>query len=60
VAIDPFNVLDDRFNELWDDAAEPLGLFVAFLFGFSERLFNRLLGVAKSQVGRTLPEGEAG
>ena len=60
LADDPFNVLDDRFNELWDDATEPLGLFVAFVFGFSERLFNRLLGVAEGQIGRQLPEGEPG
>jgi hypothetical protein len=52
----PFDVLDDRFSELWSDPKKPLGLVLAFAFGFSERLFNRLLNSAVSLVGGSLPE----
>lgn len=52
----PFDVLDDRFGEMWDDASDTLGLFVAFVSGFSERFFNRLLGTAESQVTGALPQ----
>lgn len=55
----PFDVLSDHFAPLWDDATRPLGFLVAFVFGFSERLFNRLLGVAETQVGGKLPTEEA-
>jgi hypothetical protein len=56
LANDPFNVLSDHFAKPWDDATAPLGLALAFLFGFSERLFDRLLGVAVSQAGGELPK----
>lgn len=56
LANDPFNVLSDHFAKPWDDAAAPLGLLLAFVFGFSERLFDRLLGVAERQIGGKLPE----
>lgn len=56
----PFDVLDDRFGAAWDDVANRLGLVVAFFGGFSERLFNRLLGYADQQVGgRVVPKAES-
>ena len=55
LAGDPFNVLGDRFADLWDDATAPLALVMAFIFGFSERLFNRVLSLAETEVGGVLP-----
>jgi hypothetical protein len=55
LAGDPFNVLGDRFADLWDDATAPLALVIAFIFGFSERLFNRVLSLAETEVGGALP-----
>jgi hypothetical protein len=55
----PFDVLSDHFASVWDDASQPLGFFIAFVFGFSERLFDRLLAAAESQVrGKVPPEEE--
>jgi len=59
LASEPFNVFTDKFAKPWDDATLPLGLLVAFVFGFSERLFNRLLDVAQTQVGGQLPQENA-
>ena len=38
----PFDAVSNEFSELWDDPKKPLGLVLAFAFGFSERLFSRL------------------
>jgi hypothetical protein len=59
LAKEPFSILTDKFAKPWDDATLPLGLLVAFVFGFSERLFNRLLDVAQTQVGGQLPQENA-
>lgn len=59
LAGDPLNVLDDRFGELWDDPTDVLGLVTAFVFGFSERLFDRLLETTTTQFGKTLPKEPA-
>jgi hypothetical protein len=59
LAGDPFNVLSDNFDHLWDDATDPLALLIAFIFGFSERLFNQVLSLAESQVGGVLPVEKA-
>jgi hypothetical protein len=56
---DPFNVLDDSFSQPWNDATSQLGLLVAFIAGFSERWFNRLVGVAETQLGGKLPAEKA-
>lgn len=58
LADEPFNVLSDHFAQPWDDAAAPLGLALAFLFGFSERLFERLLDVAVRQAGGEFPKND--
>jgi hypothetical protein len=58
LAGDPFNVVTDSLAKPWDDALAPLGLAVAFVFGFSERLFNRLLGTAQATIGQQLPAEE--
>lgn len=55
----PFNVLNGQFSDIWSDATMPIGLMMAFAFGFSERLFNRLVGSAVRQVGGVLPDGGA-
>jgi hypothetical protein len=58
LAREPFGVLSDHFIGPWNNASQPLGFAVAFVFGFSERLFNRLLGTAVTQVGGALPKEE--
>lgn len=55
---DPFNVMTSSFAKPWDDPTLPLGLALAFVFGFSERSFNKLLGVAESQVAGKFPKDE--
>lgn len=55
LASEPFDVLGVRFSEPWENALDTLGLVVAFMFGFSERLFDKLLGVAESEIGGKLP-----
>lgn len=57
LAGDPFNVFATTFAKPWDDPTAPLGLVLAFAFGFSERLFDRLLGVAVGRIGAKLPKG---
>jgi hypothetical protein len=59
LAGEPFKILDDRFANLWDNATLPLGLVVAFIFGFSERLFNQVLSLTASQLGGVLPAEKA-
>jgi hypothetical protein len=54
----PFDAVSDEFSELWDDPKKPLGLVLAFAFGFSERLFSRLTRSAADLVGGSLPEEE--
>jgi len=56
LAGNPFNVLGDSFSEIWDKAPSSLGLMLAFAFGFSERLFERLLGTAVDAVGDEMPK----
>jgi hypothetical protein len=58
LAKEPFNVLGDSFVTLWGDATVPLGLTIAFLFGFSERLMDRLISTAESQFTGKLPKAE--
>lgn len=55
----PFNVLNSGFSDLWKDPFAPVGLVLAFVFGFSERLFDRLLGVATTTVGGALPKDDS-
>jgi beta-lactamase superfamily II metal-dependent hydrolase len=55
LAGDPFKVLGDAFAAPWSDATNLLGLTVAFVSGFSERWFDRLLGVTETQLGGALP-----
>jgi hypothetical protein len=59
LANDPFNVLSDDFAKLWDDASAPLGLAIAFLFGFSERFFDRLVARWEAQVTGKFPDEES-
>jgi hypothetical protein len=59
LAGDPLNALDDAFAVPWDNAESVLGLGIAFVGGFSERWFGRLLGVAETQLGGKLPKEEA-
>lgn len=54
----PFNLFDDRFAAPWANAYHGLGLLLAFAFGFSERLFERLLGVTVKKAGGTFDEEE--
>ena len=55
----PFDVLEDVFSEPWDDAYNQLGFLIAFLGGFSERWFTRLVGVAETKLTGALPAEEA-
>lgn len=54
----PFNVLNGKFGELWENPTAPLGLGLAFLCGFSERLFDRLLRVAGGKVASEFPAAD--
>jgi hypothetical protein len=54
----PFDAVSNEFSELWDDPKKPLGLVLAFAFGFSERLFSRLTRSAADLLGGSLPEEE--
>ncbi len=55
----PFDILDDAFAKPWDDALSLLGFIIAFVAGFSERLFTRLVGTAETRLAGQLPEEEA-
>jgi hypothetical protein len=51
----PFEVLGTEFSSIWDDATSLLAFAVAFVAGFSERWFTRLVGTAESQLVGKLP-----
>lgn len=56
LAEEPLDVLSTTFAGLWDKPEDELALVVAFLFGFSERFFDRVLGLAETKVIGLLPE----
>jgi hypothetical protein len=55
LAGDPLDVLEDAFANPWDDAFSKLGFLIAFIGGFSERWFGRLVSTAEAQLGAALP-----
>ena len=55
LASEPFNVLGTLFASLWSNTGALLGLTLALALGFSERLFERLLGVAEKQIATGMP-----
>ncbi len=56
----PFDVFGDAFSRPWDDALSSLGFVIAFISGFSERWFTKLIGTAEARLTGLLPGGEEG